>query len=77
MLEHQLQTQVSAAAYPYGSYDPVVGHLFTGCGYRYGVTCNPGRSSLYEHPLSLSRVEIFGSDDLPAFVARLGELTSH
>jgi peptidoglycan/xylan/chitin deacetylase (PgdA/CDA1 family)/GT2 family glycosyltransferase len=74
VLEDQLQQPVTAAAYPHGSHDPVVTHLLAGCGYLHGLTCNPGRSSLHEHPLSLSRVEIRGRDDLPAFVARLGDL---
>ncbi|MGH9013636.1 MAG: polysaccharide deacetylase family protein [Acidimicrobiia bacterium] len=74
VLEDQLQEPITAAAYPYGSYDPVVTHLFAGCGYLHGLTSNAGRSSLREHPLALSRVEILGRDDLPAFVARLSDL---
>jgi peptidoglycan/xylan/chitin deacetylase (PgdA/CDA1 family)/GT2 family glycosyltransferase/SAM-dependent methyltransferase len=74
VLEDQLQEPVTAAAYPHGSHDPVVTHLFAGCGYLHGLTCNGRRSSLREHPLAMSRVEILGRDDLPAFIARLSDL---
>ncbi len=58
-------------AYPYGDEDPAVRHLVGGCGYRLAVTCREGRSTLWDPPLALPRIEVSGLDTFADFVRRL------
>ena len=62
---------VAAIAYPYGDVDGVVARVMERCGYRVGLTCRPGRSSLLDSPLLLPRIEVEGGDDLATFILKL------
>jgi hypothetical protein len=48
-----------------------VQHLMGACGYLYGLTCRSGRSSYRDGLLDLPRIEIFNTDSLKEFVAKL------
>ena len=71
-IERELDRPVSAFAYPFGDHDAAIQHLVGACGYDQGFTCFPsGRASLNGRLLNQPRIEVFGSDDLAAFIAKL------
>lgn len=71
VLETKLGTPVTAFAYPWGLSDGAVRHFVGACGYRVALDSKGGRSSLHGDPLNVPRIEVEGSDDLEAFVAKL------
>jgi peptidoglycan/xylan/chitin deacetylase (PgdA/CDA1 family)/2-polyprenyl-3-methyl-5-hydroxy-6-metoxy-1,4-benzoquinol methylase len=71
ILEKGLGTPVTAFAYPWGMSDGAVRHFVGACGYRMALDSKGGRSPLHGNPLNVPRIEVEGSDDLEAFVAKL------
>jgi len=72
ILEDGLGMPVTSVAYPYGSTDEAVEHLFGACGYIFGASCVPHLSSVGDRLLSLPRIEVFGSDRREQFISKLG-----
>ena len=70
-IERRLGGAVSSFAYPYGDEDDVVHHLVGAAGFEYGLTCRPGSAHRRDPWLALPRIEVAGSDDLRAFIAKL------
>jgi peptidoglycan/xylan/chitin deacetylase (PgdA/CDA1 family) len=71
ILERELAAPISAIAYPYGDFDPMVQHLIGACGYTFGLSCRPGLSTLQDSALALPRIEVIGDDSLQTFAAKL------
>lgn len=71
-LKRELGFWPDSIAYPFGAVDEVVARLLAACGYSHGLTTRHGKSGMDETDLSLSRVEVFGSDTLERFTATLG-----
>lgn len=71
VLWRKLRVPVEAFAYPHGAEDEVVQHLIGACGYIYGLSCRWGFSSYHDSLLALPRLEVFGSDNLQNFIAKL------
>lgn len=66
-LTRELGVDPVAIAYPYGDVDAGVRRIVGGVGYGYGVTVERRRSSLFDDPLDLPRIEVtstFTTDDL-------------
>jgi len=72
ILERELGVPIGAIAYPYGDFDPTVQHLIGACGYTFGLSCRPGRSTLQDSALALPRIEVTGDDSVQTFAAKLG-----
>ena len=72
ILIEQLGHPIRAFAYPYGDHDRVVRHLVGAAGFSFGLTCEEGRSGLWDDPMQLKRLTIYGGDDFPAFVKKIG-----
>jgi len=72
-LEQALDVAVDALAYPSGSFDEVAERLAAACFYRHGVTANDNLSTAGDRDLTLSRIEVRGGEDLPAFIRRMPE----
>ena len=70
-LRRECGTAPAAVAYPYGFVDDVVTAAAAQCGYRFGVTCRPGRARHSSGLLDLPRIEVLGGDSLARFIARL------
>ncbi len=70
-LERGLGHAVTAFAYPYGDADQVVHHLCGACGYLFGLSCEPGPSTLHDSAMALPRIEIMGGDGLEQFALKL------
>ncbi len=71
ILCRELGVIIKAFAYPHGAEDEVVLHLIGACGYVYGLSCRWGLSTYHDSPLALPRLEVFGSDNLQNFIAKL------
>jgi peptidoglycan/xylan/chitin deacetylase (PgdA/CDA1 family)/SAM-dependent methyltransferase len=71
VLERRLRAPVRAFAYPHGHSDPAVQHWIGACGYTFGLSCRPSRSSFGDSLLDLPRIEILGTDTLAELPARL------
>ncbi|MBM2832867.1 MAG: glycosyl transferase family 2 [Candidatus Brocadiaceae bacterium] len=71
VLWRELGVPIKAFAYPHGAEDEVVQHLIGACGYIYGLSCRWGLSTYHDSPLALPRLEVFGSDNLQNFIAKL------
>lgn len=71
IIERELGRSVTAFAYPYGDFDPVVQHLIGACGYVYGLTCRVGKSRFQDNLLALPRIEVAGTQQFQDFVASL------
>ncbi len=72
IIQRKLGVSVYAFAYPYGDEDPAVHHLVEGCGFRFGLSCRPGRSTFDDDPLALRRIEIAGDDSIETFAGKIG-----
>lgn len=72
-IQRALGQAVTAFAYPFGDHDPAIRHLVGACGYDQGFSGFGGRASLTGDPMYQPRIEIFGEDDLPSFIAKLEE----
>ncbi|HYH16989.1 MAG TPA: trifunctional glycosyltransferase/class I SAM-dependent methyltransferase/polysaccharide deacetylase [Azospirillum sp.] len=68
----ELQTPVTALAYPYGDEDGAVRVAMRECGYDCGFTVQHGTASVWGDSMRLPRIEVSGLDDLEAFAAKLG-----
>jgi peptidoglycan/xylan/chitin deacetylase (PgdA/CDA1 family)/2-polyprenyl-3-methyl-5-hydroxy-6-metoxy-1,4-benzoquinol methylase len=73
ILQRHLGGPIPAFAYPYGDTDGVVQHLIGACGYIFGLSCEPKLSTFQDPLLDLPRIEVFGSDGLEEFVAKVGQ----
>jgi peptidoglycan/xylan/chitin deacetylase (PgdA/CDA1 family) len=71
VLERHLRKHVRAFAYPHGHTSPSIQHWIGACGYTFGLSCRPGRSSFEDPLLDLPRIEILGTDTLAELSARL------
>ena len=71
-LSHRLGQQVTGIAYPFGEHHPALHRAARQCGYKIGVTCDPGWVSQNADPLALPRIEIFGDLPLEGFASLLG-----
>ncbi len=71
-LEDQIGASVTAVAYPYGRYDPLVTHLHGACGFLHGVTTRSRLSSLRDQALALPRIEVTGDDGVAGLIRKLG-----
>lgn len=70
-LQQELGRSIVSCAYPYGNTDAVVQHVMGSCGYQFGLSCKPGFSKFDDDLLNLPRIEVYGSDSLTQFVAKL------
>jgi len=71
ILVRELGVTIKAFAYPYGDVDHVVQHLIGACGYIFGLSCRCDLSGYHDPFLALPRLEVFGFDNLQAFIAKL------
>jgi len=71
VVERELDTSVTAIAYPWGAYDATVCKMAWACGYEYGMTIRTGHVSGQEPLLELPRIEIFPTDTLDDFARKL------
>ena len=71
-LERELGRPIVTMAYPYGDNDLLVRRAMAACGYAGAVTATPGLSRLGDNPMALRRQLVAGTDDLDAFIAKLG-----
>lgn len=72
VLEHALEREVNAIAYPYGDFDWAVGDCAGEASYAFGFTCFDGFVTRTSHPLVLPRREVVGGIDLAAFARIVG-----
>jgi peptidoglycan/xylan/chitin deacetylase (PgdA/CDA1 family) len=70
IVERELGIPITAFAYPYGDFDPLVQRLIGTC-YDIAVSCRPGYSSFQDPLLQLARIEISGTDTLEEFKSKL------
>ena len=75
ILYRELGQSTEIIAYPYGDLDPVVRRSMRYCGYTMGLTTQSRRSSIYDDPLLLPRLEVRGDLTLEQFASMLGEPT--
>ncbi|HEY0835570.1 MAG TPA: trifunctional glycosyltransferase/class I SAM-dependent methyltransferase/polysaccharide deacetylase [Azospirillum sp.] len=71
-LAAELQTPVTALAYPYGDEDGAVRVAMRQCGFDCGFSVRHGTATIWSDPMRLPRIEVSGHDDLDAFAAKLG-----
>ena len=72
-LEHLLQREVAAFAYPYGAYDDATVEAVRAAGFEAALTVEEGLSHVGGDPLRLPRVEV-RSSGVDAFAMRLARL---
>lgn len=71
LIEASLGRSPSAFCYPYGIYDRSIEPLLPVSRYEFGFTCDCAFATPTERPLRLARIEVFGSDDIPDFAAKM------
>jgi peptidoglycan/xylan/chitin deacetylase (PgdA/CDA1 family)/SAM-dependent methyltransferase len=70
-LERHLGRPVRIFAYPHGHTDACVQHWIGACGYVFGLSCRPSRSSFGDSLLDLPRIEVVGAETLAELAACL------
>lgn len=72
VLGQELGNEVHAFSFPWGRSNAAVRAAIADCGYRLAVHSFGGFSRLGDDPLALPRIEIFGDDNLPSFIQKVG-----
>jgi peptidoglycan/xylan/chitin deacetylase (PgdA/CDA1 family) len=70
-IQQALGTPVETFAYPYGDRDEAVERIVGACGITLAFTTRSYLMHVNDAPLSLPRIEVKGSDDLPTFIKSL------
>jgi peptidoglycan/xylan/chitin deacetylase (PgdA/CDA1 family) len=71
ILEQQLGTAIEHLAYPFGDWDERVRAIASDAGYSTATTVEIGIARSSDHPLSLPRVPVLGTEPLSMFAWRL------
>jgi len=72
-LKAKLGIEVSGYSYPYGSADADSRRMIEQANYKFAVGGTCGKPSDREDPFYIPRIEIFGSDSMEDFIAKLPE----
>ncbi|MCJ2178373.1 glycosyltransferase [Novosphingobium album (ex Hu et al. 2023)] len=72
VLQRVLDTPVTALAYPFGDFDPVIRDVAETCGYRLAFSCIDGLMQQNSDSLVLPRQEVRGGISVTEFAALLG-----
>ena len=69
LLERALGETCLSIAAPFGEASDRFVHIAQGCGYRVGLTVDPGFAWLSNDPLRLPRIEVLGGWSIDAFAS--------
>ncbi|MEO8692367.1 MAG: trifunctional glycosyltransferase/class I SAM-dependent methyltransferase/polysaccharide deacetylase [Acidimicrobiales bacterium] len=71
----EIGRSITSLAYPFGDVDEVTRQAMRAAGYRIGLETSSGFATVWDDPMAIPRIEVAGSDDLAAFIGKLGSST--
>ena len=72
-LTQRLGVEIAGYCYPFGAANPAVVDSIRRAGYRFAVRGLRGERPAHADPFQLPRIEVFGTDGIESFVAKLPE----